>query len=230
MTTDAPFSSYVITDPCIGVKDGTCVEVCPVDCIASNDDEPQFFIDPALCIACEQCVLVCPVDAIYLEHEVPEEWKASIERNRVFFLEAKQDTPAVSVEWAEQLIRSALARAGELGLDVSVVVVDQRGEPVATSPAASDEPVATSSASSDEPAKTQTAANRAYTAAGFALATSQLNERSLERAPDSLDRTRLAAGPGGIPIGRPYVVGAIGVAGGAPDQDEQCCRAAVTGG
>ena len=219
MTTDAPFSSYVITDPCIGVKDGTCVEVCPVDCIASSDDEPQFFIDPALCIACEQCVLVCPVDAIYLEHEVPEEWKASIERNRAFFLEAKQDTPAVSVEWAQQLIRSALARAGELGLDVSVVVVDQRGEPVATSPA-----------SSDDAAKTQTAANRAYTAAGFTLSTSQVNERALERAPDSLDRTRLAAGPGGIPIGRPYVVGAIGVAGGAPDQDEQCCRAAVTGG
>ena len=218
MTTDAPFSSYVITDPCIGVKDGTCVEVCPVDCIASSDDEPQFFIDPALCIACEQCVLVCPVDAIYLEHEVPEEWKASIERNRVFFLEVKGDTPAVSVEWAEQLIRSALVRAGELGIDVSVVVVDQRGEPVATSPA-----------TSDEPARTESAANRAYTAVGFALSTSQVNERALERAPESLDRTRLAAGPGAIPIGRPYVVGAIGVAGGAPDQDEQCCRAAVTG-
>lgn len=218
MTTDAPFSSYVITDPCIGVKDGTCVEVCPVDCIASSDDEPQFFIDPALCIACEQCVLVCPVDAIYLEHEVPEEWKASIERNRVFFLEVKQDTPAVSVEWAEQLIRSALVRAGELGIDVSVVVVDQRGEPVSASPAAS-----------DEPTKAPTAANRAYTAVGFTLSTSQVNERSLERAPESLDRTRLVAGAGGIPIGRPYVVGAIGVAGGTPDQDEQCCRAAVTG-
>ena len=59
--------------------------------------------DPALCIACEQCVLVCPVDAIVVvEHEVPEEWKASIERNRDFFLEAKEDTPAVSLEWAEQ--------------------------------------------------------------------------------------------------------------------------------
>ena len=138
MTTDSAFSSYVITDPCIGVKDGTCVEVCPVDCIATTDDADQFFIDPALCIACEQCVLVCPVDAIYLEHEVPAEWKASIERNRVFFLEAKQDTPAVSVEWAEQLIRSARARAAELGLDVSVVVVDGRGEPIATSPAASE--------------------------------------------------------------------------------------------
>ncbi len=218
MTTESAFSSYVITDPCIGVKDGTCVEVCPVDCIATTEEDDQFFIDPALCIACEQCVLVCPVDAIYLEHEVPEEWKASIERNRVFFLEAKGDTPAVSVEWAEQLIRSALVRAGEFGIDVSVVVVDQRGEPVATSPA-----------TSNEPGKAQIAANRAYTAVGFALSTSQLNERSFERAPESLDRTRLVAGPGGIPIGRPYVVGAIGVAGGTPEQDEQCCRAAVTG-
>lgn len=219
MTTGAAFSSYVITDPCIGVKDGTCVEVCPVDCIATTDDAGQFFIDPALCIACEQCVLVCPVDAIYLEHEVPEPWKASIERNRNFFLDAKQDTPAVSVEWAERLIGSALARAGELGIDVSVAVVDQRGEVVAASPA-----------SSDEPAKARSAANRAYSAVGFALSTSQLNERSLERAPESLDRSRLVAEPGGIPIGRPYVVGAIGVAGGTPEQDEQCCRAAVTGG
>ena len=217
MTTDSPFSSYVITDPCIGVKDGTCVEVCPVDCIATSDEEHQFYIDPALCIACEQCVLVCPVDAIYLEHEVPEEWKASIERNRVFFLEAKEDTPAVSIEWAEQLIRSALVRARELGIDVSVVVVDQRGEAVATA-----------EASTDEPRKGPTAANRAYSAVGFALSTSQLTERSFELAPESLDRTRLVAGAGGIPIGRPYVVGAIGVAGGTPDQDEQCCRAAVT--
>ena len=229
MTTESAFSSYVITDPCIGVKDGTCVEVCPVDCIATTEEDNQYFIDPALCIACEQCVLVCPVDAIYLEHEVPAEWKASIERNRVFFLEAKGDTPAVSVEWAEQLIRSALVRAGEFGIDVSVVVVDQRGDPVATSASTSDEPVATSPATSNEPTRAQAAANRAYTAVGFALSTSQLNARSFERAPESLDRARLVAGPGGIPIGRPYVVGAIGVAGGTPEQDEQCCRAAVTG-
>ncbi|MBQ11918.1 MAG: ferredoxin, partial [Planctomyces sp.] len=24
---------YVITEPCIGVKDAACLEVCPVDCI-----------------------------------------------------------------------------------------------------------------------------------------------------------------------------------------------------
>ena len=140
MTTDSVFSSYVITDPCIGVKDGTCVEVCPVDCIETTDDDDQFYIDPALCIACEQCVLVCPVDAIYLEHEVPEAWKASIERNRTFFLEAKKEGPAVSPERTEQLIRSALVRAGELGIDVSVVVVDARGEAVATAQAKSERP------------------------------------------------------------------------------------------
>ncbi len=79
MTSNAVFSSYVITDPCIGVKDGTCVEVCPVDCIETTPEEDQFYIDPAICIACEQCVLVCPVDAIYLAHEVPEQWGASID-------------------------------------------------------------------------------------------------------------------------------------------------------
>ncbi len=30
--------AFVITDPCIGVKDATCVEVCPVDCIPLNPD------------------------------------------------------------------------------------------------------------------------------------------------------------------------------------------------
>jgi NAD-dependent dihydropyrimidine dehydrogenase PreA subunit len=25
--------TYVITEPCIGTKDQSCVEVCPVDCI-----------------------------------------------------------------------------------------------------------------------------------------------------------------------------------------------------
>ena len=38
--------TYVITEPCIGVKDASCVEVCPVDCIHSDDDAPQYFINP----------------------------------------------------------------------------------------------------------------------------------------------------------------------------------------
>ena len=43
---------YVITEPCIGVKDKSCVDVCPVDCIHGNDEDPQLYIDPQVCIDC----------------------------------------------------------------------------------------------------------------------------------------------------------------------------------
>ena len=32
---------YVITEPCIDVKDGTCVDVCPVDAIYSSWELPD---------------------------------------------------------------------------------------------------------------------------------------------------------------------------------------------
>ena len=31
--------TYVITEPCIDVKDKSCVEVCPVDCIHFDEDD-----------------------------------------------------------------------------------------------------------------------------------------------------------------------------------------------
>jgi ferredoxin len=65
------FSTYVITEPCVGVKDATCVQVCPVDCIHTTPEEDQYYIDPSVCIACEQCALVCPVEAIFLDVDVP---------------------------------------------------------------------------------------------------------------------------------------------------------------
>ena len=33
--------AYVIAEPCIGQKDNSCVEVCPVDCIHPTPDEPR---------------------------------------------------------------------------------------------------------------------------------------------------------------------------------------------
>jgi NAD-dependent dihydropyrimidine dehydrogenase PreA subunit len=77
--------TYVITEPCIGVKDASCVDVCPVDCIHSTDDDQQFYIDPDICIDCEACVHVCPVTAIFYEDDVPEEWKGFIPLNREYF-------------------------------------------------------------------------------------------------------------------------------------------------
>ncbi|MGH2498410.1 MAG: 4Fe-4S dicluster domain-containing protein [Ktedonobacteraceae bacterium] len=34
--------TYVITQPCIGVKDGSCVDVCPVDCIHPAAGEADY--------------------------------------------------------------------------------------------------------------------------------------------------------------------------------------------
>ncbi|MBO2519137.1 MULTISPECIES: indolepyruvate ferredoxin oxidoreductase subunit alpha [Limnochorda] len=75
--------AFVITEPCIDVKDAACVEVCPVDCIHEGPD--QYYIDPEECIDCGACEPECPVEAIFPEDEVPEEWAHFIEKNANFF-------------------------------------------------------------------------------------------------------------------------------------------------
>ncbi|MDQ7029298.1 MAG: ferredoxin family protein [Ardenticatenia bacterium] len=75
--------AYVICEPCIGVKDAACVEVCPVDCIYEGPD--QYYIHPEECIDCGACVPECPVEAIYEDVEVPEQWKSFIQKNADFF-------------------------------------------------------------------------------------------------------------------------------------------------
>lgn len=79
---------YVISEPCIGVKDASCVDVCPVDCIHTTDDSPQYYINPDQCIDCAACEMACPVQAIFHEDAVPEEWKSFILVNADFFKEA----------------------------------------------------------------------------------------------------------------------------------------------
>ena len=76
---------FVITEPCVGVKDGACVEVCPVDCIHTNEQSNQYFIDPDSCINCSLCVEECPVSAIFDEEDVPEEWNKYIQINVEYF-------------------------------------------------------------------------------------------------------------------------------------------------
>jgi ferredoxin len=81
------FMPHVITEPCIGVKDTACVQVCPVDCIHPRKDEAgfeaskQLFIDPNTCIDCGLCVDECPVKAIFAEDDVPAQWKQYIQLN-----------------------------------------------------------------------------------------------------------------------------------------------------
>ena len=85
--------AYVIAEPCIGVKDASCVDACPVDCIHPKknttyednrpgfDEVPQLYIDPVECIDCGACVPVCPVSAIFSLEDLPEKWKQYAELN-----------------------------------------------------------------------------------------------------------------------------------------------------
>ncbi|MCW3060534.1 MAG: ferredoxin family protein [Capsulimonas sp.] len=88
--------AYVITEPCAGTKDKSCVAVCPVDCIHEGTVEvdgvmiDQLFIEPNECIDCGLCEPECPVDAIFMEDEVPAQWSQYIEINAEFYKSGKR--------------------------------------------------------------------------------------------------------------------------------------------
>ena len=90
--------AYVVTRPCIGTKDRSCVEVCPVDCfynikkkkyndkfgraLAHGDTDPgMLVIHPDECINCGACETECPVEAIYEDSGVPAEDQEFIKIN-----------------------------------------------------------------------------------------------------------------------------------------------------
>lgn len=77
--------TFVITAPCIGEKDASCVEVCPVDCIHAREEDEQYYIDPQRCIDCGACVPVCPVRAIFADYAVPAPWQMYIQVNADYF-------------------------------------------------------------------------------------------------------------------------------------------------
>jgi NAD-dependent dihydropyrimidine dehydrogenase PreA subunit len=83
--------AYVIAEPCIGTKDNSCVEVCPVDCIHPTPDEADYdavemlYIDPEECIDCDACVEACPVDACFAEDQLPDEWTKYTEINAEYY-------------------------------------------------------------------------------------------------------------------------------------------------
>jgi len=64
---------FVIGSNCIDVKDKSCIEECPVDCIYEGDR--MLYIHPTECIDCGACEPVCPVEAIRPMQRLAEEWK-----------------------------------------------------------------------------------------------------------------------------------------------------------
>jgi ferredoxin len=57
-----------------------------VDCIHDEGDaDPQLYIDPDECIDCGACEPACPVTAIFAEEDVPDNLKAFIEVNALWY-------------------------------------------------------------------------------------------------------------------------------------------------
>ncbi len=74
--------TYIITEPCIDVKDKSCIDVCPVDCIHETDR--MLVIDPEECIDCGACEPECPVEAIFPEDAVSDTWEPFIKINYAY--------------------------------------------------------------------------------------------------------------------------------------------------
>ena len=75
--------TYIIAEPCIDIKDRSCVDVCPVDCI--HEAGRILVIDPEECIDCGACEPECPVEAIFYEDDTPDQWKDFYKANVEFF-------------------------------------------------------------------------------------------------------------------------------------------------
>ena len=213
--------TYIICEPCIGVKDASCVEACPVDCIHTTDEDQMYFIDPDVCIECEQCEIVCPVDAIFLDFKLPAQYEPSIEVNATFFRQNKTEVGPVPLVQAWEMVSAAQAYAAEKGLAVAVAVVDEAGAPIALS-----------RMNGAHPRTAELAFNKAYTAATFQVATQELVAQANRPWIKSLTiahRGRVLPAAGGIAIADGIVVrGAIGVAGAPNDgQDVLCSRAGL---
>jgi NAD-dependent dihydropyrimidine dehydrogenase PreA subunit len=103
---------YVITEACIGVKDKSCVDVCPVDCI--YEGEQMLFIHPDECIDCGACEPECPVTAIFPEEDVPGNLRQYIESNREVF--KGDNPPAAPRSKSSQPVRASASPRGNTRL------------------------------------------------------------------------------------------------------------------
>jgi ferredoxin len=88
---------YVITQPCIDLKDKSCVDVCPVSCIYIDSEEldRKLYIHPDECIDCGACEPECPVNAIYEASAVPAEWLEFIDLDKRWSTGSEDDKNAV---------------------------------------------------------------------------------------------------------------------------------------
>ncbi len=80
--------TFVITSACVDVIDQSCIEVCPVDCIYTQDEDRMCYIEPDQCIDCAVCEGACPVGAIFRDTDVPGAEAEFTEINVLWFADA----------------------------------------------------------------------------------------------------------------------------------------------
>jgi NAD-dependent dihydropyrimidine dehydrogenase PreA subunit len=78
--------TYAISDACVDIKDRSCIEECPVDCIYEGGR--RLYIQPYECIDCGACEPVCPVDAISRQGYGGPDGSLEVAQNLEFFNEA----------------------------------------------------------------------------------------------------------------------------------------------
>ena len=108
--------TFVITQPCIEVRDQSCVEVCPVDCIHFEEGEDRMlYIEPVACIDCGACEPACPVDAIFDEADLPDDMTHFTSINVLWYSDPEgaraQVASIPALEGAEEARAAAEARA-----------------------------------------------------------------------------------------------------------------------
>lgn len=105
--------AYAIGAACIDVKDKTCMDVCPVECIYEGGR--KLYINPIECIDCGVCVSTCPVEAIRSVDEFDDGDLEYAKDNATFFSVTLSgyDTPLGNP--------GGVSRTGTIGVDTTLV-------------------------------------------------------------------------------------------------------------
>ncbi|GEM35208.1 ferredoxin [Nocardia neocaledoniensis NBRC 108232] len=118
--------SYVILGHCC--KDGSCLQVCPQNCIHPAPGEPSFatvehlYIDPATCIDCSACADACPAQAIKPEAALTETEQVYAQKSSTYFdllattRPPRTSTPAIPIALRSSSFRVAVVGAGSAAM------------------------------------------------------------------------------------------------------------------
>lgn len=133
-----------------------------------------------------------------------------------------RNTPTLTLEEAEAILAGAKAKVLELGVNMSISVVDPRGDLITM--------MRTDGASWRTPPISRA---KAVAASCFGRASGELTENALApvfRGLMAMEGGHMIPGQGALPVFRDGVlVGAVGGSGGTAQEDEDCSRAGIEG-